>query len=54
MVPLVLILLLVAVCAVANLQTATFTSANVFMPLGVDNAWDLKDFKDNFQIKVCM
>mmetsp|Transcript_35311 Transcript_35311/g.89376 ORF Transcript_35311/g.89376 Transcript_35311/m.89376 type:complete len:360 (-) Transcript_35311:414-1493(-) len=35
-----------------NAHTSTFTSANVFMPLGVDNAWNLDDFKSDFQIKV--
>lgn len=33
-------------------QTQTFTSANVFMPIGVDNSWDLEEFKEDFKIKV--
>ncbi|KAJ9510598.1 hypothetical protein QJQ45_027478 [Haematococcus lacustris] len=35
-----------------NSYTNTFTSANVFMPMGVDNAWDLGQWKEGFRIKV--
>lgn len=34
------------------MQTSTFTSATVFEPLGVDNAWNLEAFKAGLQIKV--
>ncbi len=34
------------------LQTATITSANAYLPLGVDNAWNFKQFKKDFRIKV--
>lgn len=34
-------------------QTRTVTSANAYMPMGVDNAWDFEEFKENFSVKVC-
>jgi len=36
------------------LQTSTFTSANIFEPLGVDNSWNLDDFKDSLKIEVSL
>ena len=33
-------------------QVNTLTSANMFRPLGIDNAWDLEAFKEGFQIKI--
>eukprot|EP00199_Chlamydomonas_sp_CCMP681_P001831 CAMPEP_0119110596 /NCGR_PEP_ID=MMETSP1180-20130426/30693_1 /TAXON_ID=3052 ORGANISM="Chlamydomonas cf sp, Strain CCMP681" /NCGR_SAMPLE_ID=MMETSP1180 /ASSEMBLY_ACC=CAM_ASM_000741 /LENGTH=358 /DNA_ID=CAMNT_0007097031 /DNA_START=1 /DNA_END=1077 /DNA_ORIENTATION=- len=35
-----------------NTHTRTITSANVYMPLGIDNAWDIDEFKQNFRIKI--
>ena len=33
-------------------QVNTLTSANMFRPLGIDNAWDLEAFQQGFQIKI--
>jgi len=35
-----------------NAHTTTFTSANAFRPLGVDNSWDLDAFKRDLKIVV--
>eukprot|EP00200_Dunaliella_tertiolecta_P003046 CAMPEP_0202357010 /NCGR_PEP_ID=MMETSP1126-20121109/11221_1 /ASSEMBLY_ACC=CAM_ASM_000457 /TAXON_ID=3047 /ORGANISM="Dunaliella tertiolecta, Strain CCMP1320" /LENGTH=360 /DNA_ID=CAMNT_0048949831 /DNA_START=77 /DNA_END=1159 /DNA_ORIENTATION=+ len=35
-----------------NKHTTTFTSANVFEPLGIDNSWNLEAFKSELQIEV--
>lgn len=34
------------------IQVNTLTSANMFRPFGIDNAWDLEAFKEGFQIKI--
>ncbi len=34
------------------MQPSTYTSANQYMALGVDNSWDLEQFKENFKIIV--
>ncbi|GLC33310.1 hypothetical protein PLESTB_000347500 [Pleodorina starrii] len=35
-----------------NYNVHTFTAANVFGAMGVDNSWDLEQFKEDFQIVV--
>ena len=35
-----------------SLQTSTQISANMFMALGISNAWDLQQWVENFRIKV--
>ncbi|KAG2490194.1 hypothetical protein HYH03_011321 [Edaphochlamys debaryana] len=35
-----------------NYNVNTVTSANTFAAMGVDNSWDLGEFKDNFQIVI--
>lgn len=41
------------VCAADRVHhVSSLTPANVFRPLGIDNSWDLEEFKENFQIKV--
>jgi hypothetical protein len=41
---------------VALLQTNTATSASMYMPMGLDNAWDFDDWTGHFDIQVsrCM
>lgn len=34
------------------MQVSTVTSATAFLPLGVDNSWDLEHFKESFDIKI--
>lgn len=33
-------------------QVNTLTAANIYRPLGIDNSWDLEEFKQNFSIKI--
>lgn len=36
----------------SHTQTSTITAANAFMPMGVDNAWDFKEWVDSFQLVI--
>jgi DNA-directed RNA polymerase I and III subunit RPAC1 len=35
-----------------RLQVSTYTSANTFSAMGVDNSWDLQQFKKDFQLVI--
>ena len=35
-----------------SLQTSTSTSANMYMALGISNAWDFRKWVDSFRVKV--
>jgi hypothetical protein len=47
-----LLLFLSLSCRLHTIQVGTSTSANMYLPMGVDNSWDLKDFADNLKIKI--